>query len=419
MPGNLRGSQASRFSAGEGHRAYLDPGPSAQLQFVQRPNTLRAMPSFDSLGFRWLRTGDETFAVMLSTIDAAKTSIELESYIYTAGPIGERFRDALIRACQRGVRVQVLIDSFGSITLPDSFWQPFRKAGGAMRWFNPLTLRRFNIRNHRKLLICDRKVAFIGGFNIAPEWEGDGVTRGWRDLGLQLEGALAQELTDSFDEMFARADFKHKRFIRLRRRPAKYPAPSQAAELLLSGPGRGRSPIKLALRKDLHQARTVQIIAAYFLPPLRLRRALMQVARRGGRVQLILPGKSDVPLIQLAAHSLYQRLLRAGVEIYEYQPQILHTKLVIAGDVAYAGSSNLDTRSLNINYELLVRLTDERVVAEAREIFAEHLSRSRQVHRMLWRKSRTFWNKLSERLAYLFFAKLDPYVAWRQLKAME
>ena len=377
------------------------------------------MPSSDAIGFRWLRTGDDTFAAMLPAIDTARTSIEFESYIYTPGPIGERFRAALMRASRRGVRVQVLIDSFGSITLSDSFWEPLRKAGGEMRWFNRLTLRRFNIRNHRKLLICDQTLAFIGGFNVAADWEGDGVTRGWRDLGLEISGPLARELSASFDEMFARADFKHKRFIRLRKRAAKHPASDHAAELLLSGPGRGRSPIKLALRRDLLQARSAQIIAAYFLPPLRLRRALMEVARRGGRVQLILPGKSDVPLIQLAAHSLYQRLLRAGVEIYEYQPQILHTKLVIAGDVAYAGSSNLDTRSLNINYELLVRLTDERVVAEAREIFAEHLSRSRQVHRMLWRKSRTFWNKLRERLAYLFFAKLDPYVAWRQLKAME
>jgi len=376
------------------------------------------MPSSDSLGFRWLRTGDETFAVMLSTIDAAKTSIELESYIYTAAPIGERFRDALIRACHRGVRVQVLIDSFGSITLLDNFWQPLRKAGGEMRWFNPLTLRRFNIRNHRKLLICDQQVGFIGGFNIAPEWEGDGVTRGWRDLGLHINDSLARELSASFDEMFARADFKHKRFIRLRKRPVKHPISDQAADLLLSGPGRGRSPIKMALRRDLAQARTVQIVAAYFLPPRRLRRALMHVARRGGRVQLVLPGKSDVPLIRLAAHSLYQRLLRAGVEIYEYQPQILHTKLVIVDAVVYAGSSNLDTRSLNINYELLVRLNGERLVAEARDIFSEHLSRSRQVHRMIWRKSRTFWNKLRERLAFLFFARFDPYVAWRQWKAM-
>jgi len=376
------------------------------------------MPSSDPVGFRWLRTGDETFAQMLSAIDAAKTSIEMESYIYVSAPIGERFRDGLIRACLRGVRVRALIDSFGSITLLDSFWQPLRKAGGEMRWFNPLTLRRFNIRNHRKLLICDREVGYIGGYNIASEWEGDGVTRGWRDLGLRITGPLAHELSASFDEMFARADFKHRRFIRLRKRPGKHPISDQAAELLLSGPGRGRSPIKLALRRDLAQARTVQIIAAYFLPPRRLRRALMHVAQRGGRVQLVLPGKSDVPLIRLAAHSLYQRMLRAGVEIYEYQPQILHTKLIIVDAVVYAGSSNLDTRSLNINYELLARLKGGPLVAEARDIFSQHLSHSLQVHRVPWRKSRTLWNKLSERLAFLFFARFDPYVAWRQWKAM-
>src|SRR5205807_10133267 len=108
----------------------------------------------------------------------------------------------------------------------------------------------------------------------------------------------------------------------------------------------------------------------------------------------------------------------AGVEIFEYQPQILHTKLIIVDAVVYAGSSNLDTRSLNINYELLVRLNGERLVAEARDIFSEHLSRSRQVHRMIWRKSRTLWNKFKERWAYFFFARLDPYVARWQLRAM-
>jgi cardiolipin synthase len=376
------------------------------------------MSASDAIGFRWLRTGDEAFVAMLAAIDTAERTIKFETYIYSVSPIGERFRDALVRACQRGVLVRVLIDSFGSITLFDSFWSPMRQAGGEMRWFNPLTLRRFNIRNHRKLLACDDRVVFIGGFNVAPEWEGDGVTRGWADLGLQINGPLAAELSASFDEMFARAEFKHKRFIRLRKRPMQRSAWGQAEELLLSGPGRGRSPIKLALRRDLVQARNVQIIAAYFLPPLRLRRALMLVARRGGRSRLILPGTSDVPLIQLAAHSLYQRLLRGGVEIYEYQPQILHTKLIIADDIVYAGSSNLDTRSLNINYELLVRLSNPQLAAEARDIFAGYLARSRQVHRMLWRKSRTFWNKFKERWAYLLFTRLDPYFARRQLKAM-
>src|SRR5437870_5888529 len=190
------------------------------------------MPSSDAIGFRWLRTGDDTFAAMLPAIDTARISIEFESYIYTPGPIGERFRAALLRASRRGVRVQVLIDSFGSVTLSDSFWEPLRKAGGQMRWFNPLTFRRFNIRNHRKLLICDQNVAFIGGFNLAPEWEGDGVARGWRDLGLQINGPLARELSASFDDMFARAEFNRKRFIRLRKRAARRPASGQTGELL-------------------------------------------------------------------------------------------------------------------------------------------------------------------------------------------
>lgn len=365
-----------------------------------------------------LTNGDEAFAAMLETIDAAERTVKFETYIYTAGAIGERFRDALVRACRRGVLVRVLIDAFGAITLPDSFWHPLRQAGGEMRWFNPLSLRRFNIRNHRKLVACDDRVAIVGGFNVAPEYAGDGITRGWADLGLQISGPLVSELSASFDEMFERADFQHKRFIRLRKRPPARSSAAWAEELLLSGPGRGGSPIKRSLRRDLLQAHTVRIIVAYFLPPRRLRRALVNVARRGGRVQLILPGKTDVPLSQLATRSLYQSLLRNGVEIYEYQPQILHAKLFLVDDLVYAGSSNLDTRSLNINYELALRLRDAQLAAEARRIFAEYLARSQQVHRMLWRKSRTFWNKLKERWAYLFFARLDPYVARWQWQSM-
>src|SRR2546426_8554400 len=166
------------------------------------------MSSSDAIGFRWLRTGDDTFAAMLPAIDTARTSIEFESYIYTPGPIGERFRAALMRASRRGVRVQVLIDSFGSITLSDSFWEPLRKAGGEMRWFNRLTLRRFNIRNHRKLLICDQTLAFIGGFNVAPPREGGGGPRGRRDPGPGINRPVAPGVSASFGEMFARRALK-------------------------------------------------------------------------------------------------------------------------------------------------------------------------------------------------------------------
>jgi cardiolipin synthase len=363
--------------------------------------------------------GNETFSRMLKAINSGALSIGLEIYIYKASGIGDRFRDALIRAAQRGVRVRVLLDSFGSVTLQESYWGTLRKAGGELRWFNPLSLHRFNIRDHRKLLVCDSQTAFVGGFNIAPEWEGDGVTRGWRDSGLEIRGPLVRALSDSFDEMFARAEFKHKRFVRLRKRSTKLPASVSEAQLLLSGPGRGPSPIKRALRSDFKHARDVRIIQAYFLPPRTLRRSLMQVVRRGGRVQLILPGKSDIPMMQSAGRSLYARLLRAGIEIYEYQPQILHSKLIIVDQIAYIGSANLDTRSLSINYELLVRIPLPQVVAQAREMFAKDLARSKRIEWESWRRSRTVWSRLKERWAYLFFAKLDPYIAGRQWKALE
>jgi cardiolipin synthase len=169
----------------------------------------------------WLRNGAEAFPAMLVAIDAARTSVCLETYIYSAGPLGDRFRDTLLRAQQRGVRVRLRLDAVGSRSLPVSYWNGLRIAAGEVRIFNPLALKRFEIRDHRKLLACDNMIAFVGGFNIASEYEGDGVTCGWLDLGLKVEGILAAQLAASFDEMFALAEFRHKRFIRLRRAALK------------------------------------------------------------------------------------------------------------------------------------------------------------------------------------------------------
>src|SRR5689334_9026090 len=116
--------------------------------------------------YNWLSAGRETFPAMLAAIDAAQVSVCLGSYMYVASALGERFCEALIRARQRGASVRVLIDALGSLTLPWSFWRPLLEAGGEVRLFNPLSLGRLGIRNHRKLLVCDERVAFIGGFNI-------------------------------------------------------------------------------------------------------------------------------------------------------------------------------------------------------------------------------------------------------------
>jgi cardiolipin synthase len=365
--------------------------------------------------YEWLDTGAQMLSRMLAAMDEAGQSIRLEMYIVHTGAMAEQFREALMQASRRGVKVQVLVDALGSMVLPESFWAPLRAAGGEFRWFNPLSLTFFSIRDHRKLLVCDESMAFVGGVNIALEYQGDGVKEGWRDLGLAVRGPMAGELAAAFDEMFANADFRHPPFSRLRKSPRQKTVAAPAAQLLLGGPSRN-NPIKLAVRHDLRKARSVRIICAYFLPTWRIRQALANAAKRGARVQLILPGKSDMPYSRLAGHSFYRRLLLAGVEIYEYQPQILHAKMFLIDDMVYAGSANLDPRALSINYELMVRLSDPGLARRGAEIFESVLAHCRRIDVESWRKARTLLDRFKARLAYLILARLDPMVAewqWR------
>ena len=382
------------------------------IDIISTENQGFVMPvSTSQTAHQWLSTGDGIFAAMLSAIDSARSSVCLEIYIFAPGPCGERFRDAFVRAQMRGVQVRVLIDAFGSMGLPDSFWEPLRAVGGEVRSFNPAAWMRFSCRDHRKLLVCDERVAFVGGFNIASEYVGDGVRSGWRDLGVKLEGSLAISLASSFAEMFARAEFRHKHLALLRRFAAKRPAVRPTGQIFLSEPGPGRNQIKLSVHRDLVRAREVQIIAGYFLPTSQLRRDLVRLARRGAKVQLILAGKSDVWLSQLAAQSLYRRFLKAGVEIFEYQPQILHAKLYLIDDIVYAGSSNLDARSLSINYELMLRIPDPALAAVGRVIFAEVLRHSRRVEFKQWKRSRTFFDRIRGRIARWLLNRVDTYIA--------
>ncbi len=369
---------------------------------------------------QWLCAGREIFPAVLAALGAARTSIQLETYIYANGTLGRAVRTALVAAAERGVKVRVLVDAVGSWFLPGNFFDPLVAAGGEVRRFNPLHLWRFGVRDHRKLLVCDGTVVFVGGFNVADEYDGDGITHGWYDLGLRLENpGLAGELAASFEELFALADFQRQPLRRLRPFRGK-----QARQLTATGqflsthPGRGASPFQKALSHDLAAAREVRIISAYFLPTRRVRRDLVRVVRRGGRVQLLLAGRSDVPVSQMAARSLYLKLLKAGVEIYEYQPQILHGKLILADGVTYAGSSNLDIRSLNLNYELMVRIEDSGTGSAARALFAAALTNARKIELAGWRKSLTFWQRTRNRWAHFLLARIDPYIALRQFRTM-
>jgi cardiolipin synthase A/B len=366
--------------------------------------------------FQWLRTVDESMAAMLAAIQAARSSVRLEMYIYTASTIGERFRSGLVEAARRGVRVQVMLDSWGSVTLSDKFWVALREAGGEVRWFNPLRLGCYGIRDHRKLLVCDEVLAFVGGFNISSEYQGDGVTRGWFDLGLQVESDLAQELAASFDTLFAVADFRHRRFAGFKKPVNQKIVSTAHGQVILAGPGHHPNLLKAVLLKDMRSAKSLRIIAAYFFPPRPIRRALMRAARRGAHVQIILGAKSDFPLMQLAFRRFYHAFLRAGIELYEYQPQILHAKLIIADNLVYAGSANLDRRSFLANYELMLRVTNTKVAAQAADIFSRTLTHCRRIERTSWRSSRTFWGKLREWWAFFLLARLDACVSRRQLR---
>jgi len=362
--------------------------------------------------YRWLMTGDAAFEAMLRRISTAKHSLRLEMYIYEEGRIGDVFRSALLQARDRGVSIHVLIDALGSQSLPEQYWTKFIAAGGIVRRFNPLELRRLPIRNHRKLLVCDGTTAIIGGFNIASEYEGDGVVRGWRDIGMELQGPIVQALELSFDQLFNRAGERPKRFARFRK--AQHPPAIEAeggCRLLLGIPGRGAGAIQTSLLQDLAKARNVRLMVPYFLPGTRLRLAIQRAARRGNRVQLIVPGRTDVPISKLAAESLYTRLLRSGVEIYEYQPQILHAKLFVLDRGVYVGSSNLDTRSLHLNYELLVRLEDTPSRIEAEAYFESALQHSKRVQHREWSRGRSLWTRMRERWAWFLLARVDPWVA--------
>jgi len=360
-----------------------------------------------------LPTGAAGIAAMVRAIGHARHNIKLQTYIYEDDHTGRQVRDALVAAAERGVRVRVLIDALGCYALPNGFFNELREAGGQCNLFNPLHPRRITYRHHRKALICDRKTAIVGGFNIADEYNGDGVMAGWYDLGVHVQGELAADLAEAFDRLFmeAGAGDHPRRFARFYLTRQKQNPVRAGAQLLLGGPGLSHNPFKAALMRDFSKARSLRVVSAYFLPTWRLRRKLMKLARQGGRVQLVLAGKSDVAMAQYAGRALYWRLLRAGVEIYEYQPQILHAKLFIVDNTVYVGSANFNTRSLHIDFELMLRFDNARLHQQADGIFDHLIEHSERIDVAEWRSRRSLWTSIRQRVSYYLMARLDPLIA--------
>lgn len=366
------------------------------------------------VGCEWFHTVDDALEKMLDAIACSRKSVRLEVYIFDKSAIGERFRAALVEACQRGVAVYVMVDALGSYGLPNDYFEPLKKAGGEFRWFNPLRLTRIGFRDHRKMLVVDDATAFVGGFNIAENYRGDGVTKGWHDTSVRLSAEFALELGSIFDGMFQLAGEKPRPWVRFRKNVNQRVITISQGQIITSGPNWRGFKMQQALCAAVQKARCIQIISAYFLPPRQIRKALAKAAKRGAIVTLILAAKTDVSLAQSAARRLYTGLLKAGIRIFEYQPQVLHSKLFLFDDAVFVGSANLDKRSLHINYELLVRLETHHITQQAQRFFEQAISHSQEITLEQWRKSRSFLTWLREQWAWFLLAQVDPYLAYRQ-----
>lgn len=366
--------------------------------------------------FAWFGRGCDLLGAQLEAIGQARHSIKLETYIWSSDATGRAFRDALARAARHGLDVMVLIDAFGSRALPENFFEPLRAAGGKAKRFNANHIGRLTLRDHRKLLVVDDNLAFVGGCNLAEEYNGDGVIRGWRDGGMSATGPIVAVLRKEFTSQWQRAEQPQWRLVR-----GGYMQEFEKREkvqALFMKPGLGSSPLRQALRADLLRARDIAITTAYFLPTRQLMRQLLQAARRGARVRLLLAGHSDIALMKLAGQLYYKKLIQGSVEIHEYQPQILHAKSMVLDNVVYSGSSNLDPRSLHLNFELMLRVEDAALAAQARADFASDLSHSRAVTPegswRLW----SAWTRLKQRVAHAVLGKFDPWVTREQIRQL-
>lgn len=355
------------------------------------------------------KNGSEAFPAMFGAIDGARSCVALEMYIVSDDSTGQELRDRLIRAAKRGAQVMVLVDSWGSWELQDSFWDDFRAAGGQVRWFQPISKGLMPFRNHRKMLLVDNVTAFIGGMNIADEYyHGSDLAGPWRDNMVEITGKEVARLRRSFLRMWRKADRPLRRkFLNLRRERFMQKVPDGKVHFLESGPEDPLRPVRRVYRLMIQKAETsIDLAVSYFYPHGRMMRVLKRAVKRGVRVRLLFPQKTDVPMAQWAARGLYGRMLRAGVEVWEYKPSMMHAKLGIADDMLIAGSANLDIRSGMINFELVAVVHDRALAARARADFEEDLHQSVRIQLEEWKK-RPVLQKLKERISYCLLARAD------------
>ena len=345
--------------------------------------------------------GDEIFPAMLEAIRGATTTITFETYIYWSGDIGAKFAEALEERARAGVKVKVMIDWAGSIKMEDSLLQDMKDAGIDVRQYRPLkwyNLGRLNNRTHRKLLVVDGKVGFTGGVGIADQWEGHAQDPDhWRDLHFRIEGPVVAQVQAAFNDNWIKttgevlngADY----FPPLER------AGDMDAHMFVASPAGGSESMHLMYLMAIAAAeRSIDLQAAYFVPDELIIKALLAARHRSVRVRVILPGKHiDSETVRLASKAHWGELLLGGVEIYEYQPTMMHNKLLIVdGEMTSVGSTNFDVRSFQLNDEASLNVYDAGFAARMTEVFEADLKPTVQFTYRMW-KERPLKDKLAEK----------------------
>jgi cardiolipin synthase len=348
-----------------------------------------------------LRNGDEIFPAMLDAISAAEHTIDLLTFVYWNGEIGTEFGRRLSERARAGVRVRLLLDAWGAHPMDRQVIDDMDRAGAHIRWFRPLkrlSPTKFNHRTHRKVMIADESVAFTGGVGIADEWKGDARNADeWRDTHFRIRGPAVDGLRAAFLDNWIETDSTL--FEEGVDRFPDQPKPGDALVQCVRGASEvGASDVETLFRTLLQSARDcVRVTTAYFVPDEELTRQLCDAAARGVQVQVLLPGPhADKRFVQLAGEAMYPRLLECGVELWNYQPSMLHAKVMtVDGVVANIGSANLNARSTECDEEINVVALAPELVQVLDEQFDEDLERSVRIEPGRW-KRRPLGQRLAE-----------------------
>ncbi len=357
-----------------------------------------------------LHNGDQIFPAMLSAIRGASESITFETYIYWSGKIGQEFSDALSERARAGVKVHVMLDWVGCGKIKAQYLEEMQAAGVEVERYHPIrwhTITRINNRTHRKLLVVDGRMGFTGGVGIADQWGGHAESiEHWRDSHFQLEGpAVAQmqaAFTDNWIKTRAKVLFGRAYF------PELVSVGESMAQVFKSSCGEGSESIRLMYLLSIASAsHSIRLQAAYFVPDDLAISTFIAARRRGVKIEIIVPGPhTDEHLVQHASRHLWNELLDAGIEIYEYQPTMYHCKVIIVDEVwVSVGSTNFDDRSFRLNDEVNLNIYDATFAAAQVKVFEQDLRRSRRVSRTEF-KNRSGASKLCDRLASMLRRQL-------------